>query len=139
MPFIPIIIKFILGNWKKIAFGAAALIVANFMYSTVVSWLDAREDRQTLECNEEQLQNTVDSLEEQLRIAREDIDRRAAENVELREEANRRAEYTRELEDILNDNSISDDRISDRTREFWRRMNEQAKEIQNEEPIDPTS
>ena len=132
-----IIIKFVLGNWKRILIGSAALFVLFQLQSLWTQFVDSRSDRATLECNEQQLQDQIASLEELLARQQRDNELQAEELEELNREASERRNYIDRLENVLNDETIEDDRISERTRQFWFQLNEEAKAIQNETPPSP--
>ena len=135
MAFVAVLINFFLKHWQKIIVGIAAAWILNSAYGIFIDWVDGRENQQIVECNAEQLQTQVDTLTDQLRIAKEDAERNSAELVLMKEEAEDRAEYINRLTDILNNNSIPDDELSPKTKELWRQLNEQAKVIRNESTV----
>ncbi len=133
---ITVIIRFVMGNIKPLLIGAGSLIFLTVAWNVINGWLDARADRAILECNEGQLADQITVLEDLLARQLRDNDLQAQELEVMNREAADRRDYINRLEDVLNNNGIPDDEISERTREFWRQLNEEAKEIQNESSAD---
>lgn len=127
---ISFVIRLFTSYGKQIAIGIASVFLITQVTGFVRNWLDGREDRSILECNETQLRDEITVLENLLEQERKDSQEKSQELERMASEAERRQLYIDNLEDVLNDSGIPDDRISERTREFWRQLNEEAKRIQ---------
>ena len=88
-----------------------------------------KRDEAVVQCDNDKVVKTLDELKAELeRIEREKLFLES-EFVNIRDEAEKRQRTINELKRILSNTQIPDDKISPRTKEFYRQLNERAKEI----------
>ena len=124
------ILRFLWKNKKATLFGFASLVLLAWGYGFIKGLNDIKEDKQILECNQTQLEDQLAVITRLLEDEKLDRERVAQELVEMRLESQERQETIRDLQSILRDQTIEDDLISARTRQFYRELNNRAKEIE---------
>lgn len=109
------------------------LAIMAFLGGKLHDYIQTKEDKQVLICNEEQLKDNIAVLERRLQQAALDKASLEDELSQIRAESERRQGAILVLQDILDNPDIEDDNISDKTRAFYLELNNRAKELRQDD------
>ena len=131
--FLSIINSIFVKNLKTTIIVVALLSLLTFVNNKFNDYISAIEDREQLECNEEQLQAKIDNLNAQLIDSLKEKEQIRLSLEEMRVQAERRKQTIENLQSILDNDEYEDNLISERTRQFWLELNRNSKEVLDDE------